>query len=277
MRRWDDASTFEGIDMRTSKLAFAAATLLGLGLGTSPAFADETDPPKDFTFSGYVQGVSDYRFRGYSLSGGDPAVQGTINVNHSSGFYAGAWASSLDGNGPVLGFYGDVELDLYAGWTGSVAKGLTADVGVLRYVYPSNDGQGPADFWEPYASLSTTIGPVGAKVGANYAPSQDATLNDDNIYVYGELSGGIPQTPISLSAHLGYTDGPLGPKFLAFNSNDKSGFDYSAGVTWNVTDKLSVSATYVGSDAHSSEAAYDAGLSGVVANDTVVGTIKLAL
>ena len=263
--------------MRTSMKALAAAMLLGTGLAATPAFADETDPPKDFTFSGYVQGVSDYRFRGYSLSGGDAALQGTINLNHSSGFYAGAWASSLDGNGPILGFYGDVELDLYAGWTGPVTSGLTADVGILRYVYPSNDGAGPADFWEPYASLSTTVGPVGAKLGVAYAPDQDALFDEDNLYVYTDLSASIPNTPISLSGHLGYTDGILGPKLLALNSLDDSGFDYSAGVTWNVTDKLSVSATYVGSEADSSETLYDAGLSGVVANDTVVATVKLAL
>ena len=264
--------------MRTSRLAPVAAMLLGLGLGSSPALAqDETDPPSDFTFSGYVQGVTDYRFRGYSLSGGDPAVQGSINLNHSSGFYAGAWASSLDGNGPILGFYGDVELDLYAGWTGEVASGLTADVGVLRYVYPANDGQGPADFWEPYASLSTTLGPVGAKFGVAYAPDQDALFDEDNLYVYTDLSAGIPNTPISLSGHLGYTDGILAPRLLTLQSGtDDSGFDYSAGVTWAVTDKLSVGATYVGVDGSAKESAYDAGLSGVVADDTVVATVKLA-
>ncbi|MET0180564.1 MAG: TorF family putative porin, partial [Novosphingobium sp.] len=85
--------------MRTSIKALAAAFLFTSGLASSPAFAEEeTAPPSDITFSGYAQGVSDYRFRGYSLSGGDPALQGTINVNHSSGFYVGAWASSLDAN-----------------------------------------------------------------------------------------------------------------------------------------------------------------------------------
>ncbi len=263
--------------MRTSLKALAAASLAGLGLAATPAFAqEETDPPSDFTISGYVQGVSDYRFRGYSLSGGDPAIQGSVNVNHASGFYAGAWASSLDGNGPILSFYGDVELDLYAGWTGPLSSGLTADVGVLRYVYPSNDGQGPADFWEPYASLTTTLGPVTAKLGAAYAWEQDALFDEDNLYVYTDLSAGIPNTPISLSGHLGYTDGILAPKLLTLQSGDDSGFDYSAGVTWNVTDKLSVSATYVGVDGNASESRYDAGLSGVVADDTVVGTIKLS-
>ena len=262
--------------MRTSKLALAAAMLLGLGLAATPALAqDETDPPSDFTFTGYAQGVTDYRFRGYSLSGGDPALQGTINLNHSSGFYAGAWASSLDAN--VSPFYGDLELDLYAGWTGTVASGLTVDVGVLRYVYPSNDGNGPADYWEPYASLATTLGPVGAKLGVAYAPDQDALFGEDNLYLYTDLSAGIPNTPISLSAHVGYVDGIQAPKLLTLQSaTDDSGFDYSAGVTWNVTDKFSVGATYVGVEGDASERDYNAGNALVVADDTVVATVKLA-
>ena len=263
--------------MRTSSPALAAAMLLASALGASPAVAqDETDPPSDFTVSGYVQGVSDYRFRGYSLSGGDPAIQGSVNVNHASGFYAGAWASSLDAD--VTPFYGDVELDLYAGWTGAVASGLTVDVGILRYIYPSNNGNGPADYWEPYASLSTTLGPVGAKFGVAYAPEQDSLFNEDNLYLYTDLSAGIPNTPISLSGHVGYADGVQGPKLLTLQSlTDDSGFDYSAGVTWNVTDKLSVSATYVGVEGSASERDYNAGSSLVVANDTVVATVKLAL
>jgi len=262
--------------MRTSRLALAAAMLLGLG--AAPALAqDETDPPSDFTVSGYVQGVSDYRFRGYSLSGGDPALQGSINVNHASGFYAGAWASSLDGGGPILGFYGDVELDLYAGWTGPLSSALTLDAGVLRYVYPANDGQGPADFWEPYASLSTTLGPVAAKLGAAYAPDQDALFGEDNLYLYTDLSAGLPNTPITLSGHLGYTDGILAPRLLTLQSaTDDSGFDYALGATWTVTENLSVGATYVGVDGSAGESTYDAGLSGVVADDTVVATVKLA-
>ena len=270
--------------MRTSLKAALAASVLMVGFGATPAFAqDEADPPSEFTFSGYVQGVSDYRFRGLSLSGGDPAIQGTINLNHSSGFYAGAWASSLDAN--ITPFYGDVELDLYAGWTGPITSGLTADVGVLRYIYPSNDGNGPADYWEPYASLSTTVGPVGAKLGVAYVPEgQDSQGNEDNIYVFTDLSAGIPNTPISLSGHLGYQNGSFqAPRILTGDSlTDDSGFDYSVGVTYNITDKLSVSATYVGVEGNSSESEYRAGTNGrnpvlVVGNDTVVATIKLAL
>ena len=42
---------------------------------------------------------------------------------------------------------------------------------------------------------------------------KNAGALDDNLYVYGELSAGIPSTPVSISGHLGYTDGALSPKF----------------------------------------------------------------
>jgi uncharacterized protein (TIGR02001 family) len=246
--------------MRTSIRALVATTALTLGFAASPAFAqDEADAP--ITLSGYVQGVNDYRFRGLSLSGGDFALQGSINANHSSGFYAGAFASSLDGeNAP---FYGDVELDIYAGWTGEVTPGVTFDAGLLRYVYPSRSDKinfGPADFWEPYASVATTVGPVSDK--------------DDNLDVFTDLSAGIPTTPLTINAHVGYADGVQSPKYLTGvvendgSLSDDGGFDYSAGVTWNVTDKLSISATYVGVEGRSFDEFSD---------DTVVAAVKLAL
>jgi uncharacterized protein (TIGR02001 family) len=69
--------------MLTSVRSLVAATLLaGSALAAAPALADETDPPADVTVTGNVALVTDYRFRGISLSGGDVAIQGSINVNH---------------------------------------------------------------------------------------------------------------------------------------------------------------------------------------------------
>lgn len=251
--------------MRTSMKAITAAILFTSGLSAAPAFAqDETTPPSEFSFSGYVQGVSDYRFRGYSLSGGDPAIQGSINVNHASGFYAGAWASSIEDSA----VFGHTELDLYAGWTAEVTPGLTADVGLLYYAYP-NGHFGDAEFFEPYASLATTFGPVNAKVGVAYAfDGQDALGNDDNLYVFTDVGAGLPGTPITLTGHVGYTDGVLSPELLAGNLADDNGFDYSIGAAYNITSNLSVSAAYVGVDGPRVNDFND---------DTVVATIKLAL
>ena len=247
--------------MRTSISALSAAILLGLGLGATPALADDTAPPSDFTFSGYIQGVSDYRFRGLSLSGGDFAVQGTINLNHSSGFYVGTWASSLEDT-PV---YGSTEVDVYGGWTGALGGGITADVGVLYYVYP-NGRVGKANYFEPYASLTAAIGPATAKLGVAYAPSQDSLGNDDNTYVFTDLGAGIPSTPISVAAHLGYADGVQSPDLLT-GSGTGGGFDYSVGATYAITPKFSVGASYVGVDGNSIKRFSD---------DTIVATVKLA-
>ena len=76
--------------MLTSVRGLLAATfVVGCGMAATPALADETDPPAAVTVTGNVALVSDYRFRGISLSGGDPALQGSINLNHESGLYAG--------------------------------------------------------------------------------------------------------------------------------------------------------------------------------------------
>lgn len=252
----------------------AATVLVGCGLTAVPAYADEeTAPPSEVTVSGNVALVTDYRFRGLSLSGGDAAIQGTINVNHSSGFYVGAWASNLEDSA----VYGNMELDVYGGWTGEISSGLTADVGLLYYVYP-NGNVGDANVFEPYASLSTTMGPVSAKLGVAYAWEQNSLGGDDNLYVFTDLGAGIPNTPISLSAHLGYTSGALSPKFLtsliaASDEEDASlidtggGFDYSVGASYAVTEKLSVGVSYVGVEGYS----YDS-----FSNDAVVGTLKLS-
>lgn len=264
------------IAMLTSVRGLFAATLLASsGLAAAPAFADETDPPSEVTVTGNVQLVTDYRFRGLSQSSGDPAIQGSININHSSGLYAGMWSSSTDFAvvGPAAdAVYGNQELDIYAGWTGPIGGGVTADVGLLYYAYPSGK-VGKAEFFEPYASLSTTFGPASAKVGVAYAWKQAALDfngggDDDNVYVYTDLGLGVPNTPISLSAHLGYTDGALSPKFATGASlTYDGGFDYSVGATYNITKNLSAGVSYVGVDGNSIDG---------YSNDAVVGTLKLA-
>ena len=242
----------------------AAVTLSILALTATPAFADEAEAPaSDFTFSGYVTGVTDYRFRGLSYSGGDFAIQGSINLNHSSGFYIGTWASSLEQD--AFDIYGSTEVDIYGGWTGEVAKGITADVGLTYYSYP-NGTVGDANILEPYASLSTTMGPVSAKVGVNYAWEQDSLGGQDNLYVFSDLGYTIADTGVSLSAHLGYTDGVLSPKALTGVSTG-GGFDYSVGASYNITDKLSVGISYVGADGASIDG---------FSNDAAVGSIKRA-
>ncbi len=176
-----------------------SASILVVAFVSTPAFAqDESTSP--VSVSGGVTLVSDYRFRGVSYSNEDPVVQGTINLNTESGFYLGTWASGLD---EVAG-YGNTEVDLYAGYKKEVAPGTSIDAGLLYYAYPGTDG---LNYFEPYASVTTAFGPASAKLGIAYAWDQDNIGGEDNVYVYGDVLGAIPSSPLTLRAHLGYTDG----------------------------------------------------------------------
>jgi len=241
----------------------AATLLAGSALAATPAFADEADAPKDFTVTGNVALTTDYRFRGVSLSGGDPAIQGGITVSHKSGVYLSTWSSSLHG-GDV---YGEQELDLIAGWTGGLgSSGLTFDGGMLYYVYPSGH-VGDANYWEPYASLAYTAGPAKLKAGLAYAWKQKSLLTidgfkHDNLYVYGNVDVAIPKTPVTVSGHIGYTDGVLAPCYYC--NGDKTGIDYSIGASMTVYGPLSVGVSYIGVSGPSQDS---------YTNDTVVGTL----
>jgi uncharacterized protein (TIGR02001 family) len=240
--------------MLTSVRSLMAATILaGCALSATPALADDSP----ISLSANVALVTDYRFRGIGLSGGDPAIQGGIDLSTTPGFYVGTWASSIDGGSA----YGEMELDLYGGWSGKLTDGLDADVGVYFYVYPTND-IGPSDYYEIYGSLSPSVGPVSMKFGVNYAPGQDSLDfggKRDNLYLYGNADVAIPMTPITLSGHLGYTDGSL-----TFTSNEKA-WDYSIGASVSFLDHFSVGVSYIGVDG--------AKINGVT-DDTVVGTLS---
>ena len=207
--------------MRTSILGLTAVALAALA---SPVLAQDAAAPapaSPFTVSGGGTITSDYRFRGVSQTNKRFAVQGTINVTHASGAYVGTWASSVD---DYIANGGDAEIDLYGGYKYAFS-GTTADVGVLYYYYPGSGGIN-SDFVEPYASLSHSFGPVGAKLGAAYAPKQHGLAfgrkpREDNLYIYGEGSFAVPNTGFSLTGHLGHTFGPsylsIGKEYTDWN------------------------------------------------------------
>jgi uncharacterized protein (TIGR02001 family) len=121
--------------------------------------------------------------------------------------FSRAWGSSL----PDSPLYGKFELDLIAGFSTEVAPGTSVDLNATYYSYPGNrDFAGPSDYIEFIGSLSHDIGPVSATGSVAYAPEQDSLGNADNVYLNLGLSSGIPNTPITLSSSLGYTDGSLG-------------------------------------------------------------------
>ncbi|MDF0542488.1 TorF family putative porin [Sphingobium sp. H39-3-25] len=219
--------------MRKSILGFSA--VLSTMLVAAPAMAQdaEVEPVK---ITGNVALVSDYRFRGITQNSENAAVQGGITATSSTGLYVGTWASSVN-----FGTLGETEVDLFAGYSKEVTPGVTLDVGLLYYLYPNKTSVN-TDYFEPYVNVSGTIGPVSAKVGANYAWKQSAIGDYSSVYLHTEWSLPIPNTPLGLNAHGGYAKSD---SFLGGTDGDY--FDYSVGATATYK-MLTFGVSYVNTD-----------------------------
>jgi uncharacterized protein (TIGR02001 family) len=176
-------------------------------------------------FSGTVTATSDYNWRGITQTGQDPALQGSIDWAHDSGFYVGAWASNVD--------FGDccdesAEVDLYAGFGGGDV--VTWDVGFLYYWYPGADD---LDFPEIYAGLGYEW-----FEGKIWYSNDFGNYDESAIYLEGNFAYELPAN-FGVEAHVGYSDGDGIAE--AYSARDINGnivnrvdnyFDWSVGVTY---------------------------------------------
>jgi uncharacterized protein (TIGR02001 family) len=133
--------------MRKSLITTA---VLGALVAPSFVFAAEAAPAPDLTVAYNVGLYSQYIFRGLTQTDRHPAIQGGIDLTHSSGFYLGAWASNVswlrdpygenqtDSSTSYYSKGGRMELDLYGGYRYTFSSGLGIDVGALRYQYPGS-------------------------------------------------------------------------------------------------------------------------------------------
>ena len=127
------------------------ATAIAAAFAASFAQAQDKKPDTEVSFNASI--VSDYRYRGISQTRLKPALQGGADlVNNPSGFYAGTWLSTIkwvkDGGGDSA-----YEWDVYGGKRGELAPGVSYDVGVLGYIYPSNKLAVSANTTEVYGQL----------------------------------------------------------------------------------------------------------------------------
>lgn len=178
-------------------------TLAAIGL-VGPAVAQSSS----WSIEGTVGVVSDYRYRGYSLSDEQPALQAGLTLGHVSGVYGDIYVSSIDEYG--VGADGDgsqIEITGSAGWAGSV-ENLNVDVGVSAYQYPDGDD---VNYIEFPVQVGQSIGAVTWTLGTAYAPAQAALGDDDNRYAWGGLTYAPDDWPISVAATVGYEDGAFAP------------------------------------------------------------------
>lgn len=246
--------------MRLSHLLIGGLSLVA----ATPALAqDETAPPPAIMVSGSVSILTDYRLRGISQTDTDAAIQGALTVSHKSGLYLGTFASNLSGWGTFGG--SNMELDAIGGFKKTFGS-ATGDVGVTWYTYPGGFSQ--SDVVEFFGRLSGTIGPAGLTAGVYYAPKQTSLGNfsatpqsrgqrQDNLYLAGDGTAGIPGTPVTAKAHIGYSNGNpgLGPNGTSLAPTGEY-WDWSVGADVAFYKNLTFNVSYIDTDIGKNESAY---------------------
>ncbi|WP_077038183.1 TorF family putative porin [Pelomonas sp. KK5] len=215
--------------------------LLALTLTAGAALADEAPAAPADPLSFNVSVTSDYRYRGISQTRLKPALQGGADYAFDSGFYVGTWLSTIKWIKDAGGS-GGVEWDIYGGYKTEVAKGLTLDVGVLQYAYPSNDLNPSANTFEVYGALS--FGPVTAKYSHSltnlfgFADSKNSGYLDVSAAL--DVGGGFTLTPhvghqtVKHNSPFSYTD------YSLTLNKDFAGFTFGAAVVGTDANKAYV-------------------------------------
>jgi uncharacterized protein (TIGR02001 family) len=175
----------------------------------------------DHTFGANILIGNDYIYRGITQTNGDPTLQGGLTYGHSSGLYAGTWASNLEFNASTTNA-ASLEMDFFAGY-GFDLGGLTYDVGYLYYMYTGQNEDvsvGDYDFWEIYGSVSKEFGvSLSPSVSVGIAWSPDFYGEDDNgIYVNSSVGISLP-AGINPYVKVGYQD-------VSGDKTNSAGYDY---------------------------------------------------
>ena len=220
-----------------SKSVFVALGLVCLAWPACPAWAQTSD----WSLTGTAGVVSDYRYRGYSLSDEQPAVQGGLTAGHASGFYGDVFVSTIDEYGVGLdGDGAEVEVTATLGWAGQV-EGFEIDVAAAAYRYPDGDDVNYVEF---PLQIGRTDEAVGWAVGVAFAPAQTALGDEDNRYGWMSLTYAPSSWPVTFTSGVGYEDG-------AFAPDGKT--DWSIGVARELG-RLSLGLSWIDSDADNGQA-----------------------
>lgn len=218
------------------------------------------------SWTGNINLLSHYRFRGIDQTWGRPALQGGLDWTHSDGWYGGLWASNVS---PRSYPGGHVEVDVYGGYNGTLSDDWRYTVGLYAYVYPGanlHDARCPSAAFTLPCSIPTTQGFNTRELNAGvswkwlaYKLSVSASdyfgANTNTGYSkgtrgtrYHDLSATLPIAESwSLTLHAGHTSlrarvGGFSPSYndwrIAVNTSWGKGWSASAGVVGASNDRF---------------------------------------
>jgi len=247
-----------------------------LGALAAPSFALAADaapaPAPDLTVAYNVGLYSQYIFRGLTQTNRQPALQGGVDLTHSSGFYLGAWGSNISWLRDKIGTSqdsvytsgGSLELDLYGGYRADF-KGIGIDVGALQYWYPGKvrkPGQSDANTTEVYGAISYgwlqgKISSVVSKDAWGFGKEYNVSSggDDERGTYYAELNANIPlaDTGITALIHVGRQE--FNNAKVSFTGPAASYTDWKLGLTKAFNSGINVGAYYTDTNISNANAA----------------------
>jgi uncharacterized protein (TIGR02001 family) len=218
--------------MKKALCAAAVATACSVPFAViAQTAAAPAKPEPEYTITGNAGLFSDYRFRGYTQTDYNPALQGGVDFAHKSGFYLGNWNSNVNAN---LYNGASLEMDFYGGYKATFGE-FGLDVGTIYYFYPGGTQYNP-DYkpknWEVY--IGGSWGPLSAKYYYSFtdffglkAPGIDSKGSQ-----YIDLTGTFDLgSGFGVVAHAGWQKVKNGEQ-LGLSTDTV--YDYKLGVTYDI-------------------------------------------
>jgi len=163
--------------------------------------------PASAQIAGTVSLDSDYRLRGYSISGGKPAATASLSYDDPSGFYANGTAIgalNYEDHPDLLGAIAGV------GYARRITTLISLDAGISRtqYFHDASRPSGGAHYTEFYGGL------VFRGIAAHVYMSPDY-LTHHSSTVYGEVDALLKSFgPWNVSSHVGVLDYLTAPRYV---------------------------------------------------------------
>jgi uncharacterized protein (TIGR02001 family) len=231
-----------------ASLLFVLAATAAFGCNAS-AFAQDTPatpPAPDWQVAYNVGAQSDYIFRGISQTNQQSSGFAGVDVTYKSQLYVGAWTSNVDFS-PSGDSSTQQEYDLYGGWRPTIA-GINFDLGYIYYGYTHQPQGLRESYSELYLKATKALGPVTLGVSAYDSPNFPGTMGRAEYYEANIAYAFNPVWSIS---------GAVGRQFesntVFTDDGSRADFNYStwnAGVTYAVSDHVSLDVRYWDTDQH---------------------------
>jgi len=197
--------------------------LLCLLFGFSPVKAE---------WHGELRFTSNYVYRGYSKSQGNPVAQGLIDYQHNSGWFGGLGLSQVTIDNPSNLDHAEVESKPYAGWVLPLSANWRAELTASGYLYNGKVFGQDADYAELGATLNYKDWLSGKISVAPNAYQRHTTVSSYELNYRRDILD-----TLQFSAGLGYTQ--------SWALIDQDYFYWNLGASWFLTSYLTLDARYV--------------------------------